>query len=105
MGTYVGICKCWSHIHIQWNPSNADTNGTHSTVCNIEASVFRRLPVIFLVGVAMSIRHAMAALATRWLVFVALAAKAIQGLNSVACNVESSDLAVWGEYSCGVDDV
>ena len=48
-------------------PSNADTNGTHSTVRNIEASVFRRLPVIFPVGVAMSIAisHAMAALATR----------------------------------------
>ena len=46
-------------------PSNADTNGTHSTVRNIEASVFRRLPVIFPVDVAMSISHAMAALATR----------------------------------------
>ena len=34
-----------------------------------------------------------------------LAAKAIQGLNSVACNAESSDLVVWGEYSCGVDDL
>ena len=33
---------------IQWNPSNVDTNGTHSTVRNIEASVFRRLPVIFM---------------------------------------------------------
>ena len=54
----------------------------------------------------MSIHHAMAALATRWLVFVALAtAKAMQGLHSVACNAESSDLAVWGEYSCGVDNL
>ena len=59
--------------HVQWNPSNADTNGTHSAVRNIKASVFRRLPVIFPVGVAVSIHHAMAALATRWFVFVALA--------------------------------
>ena len=77
---------------IQWNPSNADTNGTHSAVRNIEVSVIRRLPVIFPVGVAMSIHHAMAALATRWLVFVALAccegypgaAKAIQGLRRLS---------------------
>ena len=63
---------------VQWNPSNADTNETHSArthsaVRNIEASVFRRLPVIFPVGVAVSIRHAMAAQATRWLVFMTLA--------------------------------
>ena len=59
--------------YVQWNPSNVDTNGTYSAVRNIEASVFRRLPVIFPVGVAMSIHRAMAPLATRWLVFVALA--------------------------------
>ena len=47
--------------------------GTHSAVRKIEASVFRMLPVVFPVGVAMSIHRAMAALATRWLVFVALA--------------------------------
>ena len=58
---------------LQWKPSNVDTNGTHSAVRNIEASVFWRLPVIFPVGVAVSIHHAMAALVTRWLVFVALA--------------------------------
>ena len=39
------------------------------------------------------------------LMWLWLAAKAIQGLHSVACNAESSDLAVWGEYSCGVDDL
>ena len=36
-------------------------------------SVFRMLPVVFPVGVVMSSHSAMAALATRWLVFVALA--------------------------------
>ena len=80
---------------VQWNSSNADTNGTHPAARNTEASVFRRLPVIFPAGVAVSIHHAMAALATRWLVFVALAtAKAMQGLNSVACNGESSECRV-----------
>ena len=56
-------------LPVQWNPSNADTNGTHSAVRNIEASVFRRLPVIFPVGVAVSIHHAMAALATQMVRF------------------------------------
>ena len=46
-------------VHIQWNPLMR-TPMTHSTVRNIEASVFRRLPVIFPVGVAMSVHHAMA---------------------------------------------
>ena len=55
----------------------------------------------------MSIHHAMAALAIHdgSFLWLWLTAKAMQGLNSVACNVESSDLAVWDEYSCGVDDV
>ena len=63
--------------------------GPTQRVGNIEASIFQMLPVIFLVGMEMSIRHAMAGsgLLLRLLM-------PSQRLNAVACNIESSDLSI-----------
>ena len=75
-------------------------------VQNIEAFIFRRLPVRFSVGVAISIRHArvrFVALATRWLALACCKRPLMpsQRLNAVACNaVIGSGSAA--EYSCGV---
>ena len=82
--------------------------GPTQCVQNIEVPVFRRFLVIFLTGVAISIWHAVARFASGY----AMAGSGLlrrlllssQRLNAVACNVQSSGLAVY-LYSCGVDDV